>query len=81
LRQHPAASRSGECTSPLACIRSCVGCALIIQSIGLDPSGAVWTDGASNMSRPDPSGAIQIDAEHPSRNRKVVDFLRHRWDQ
>ena len=24
------------------------------------------------MSRLDPSGAIQIDAEHPSRNRKVV---------
>jgi hypothetical protein len=24
------------------------------------------------VSRPDPSGAIQIDAEHPSRNRKVV---------
>jgi hypothetical protein len=43
---------------------------MIIQTIGLDPSGAVWTDGASNLSRLDPSGAIQIDAEHPSRNRK-----------
>jgi hypothetical protein len=61
---------------------------LIIQTIGLDPSGAVWTDEAANLSRPDPSEAVwtdeasnvsrldpseavQIDAEHPSRNRKV----------
>jgi hypothetical protein len=46
---------------------------LIIQTILLDPSGAVWTDSASNVSRPDPSEAIQVDAEHPTRNRKVVD--------
>jgi hypothetical protein len=45
---------------------------LIIQTILLDPSGSVWTDEALNVSRPDPSGADQIDAEHPSRNRKVV---------
>jgi hypothetical protein len=45
---------------------------MIIQTIGLDPSRAVWTDSASNLSRPDPSGTIQIDAEHPSRDRKVV---------
>jgi hypothetical protein len=45
---------------------------LIIQTILLDPSGAVWTDWAGNVSRLDPSGAIQADAEHPSRNRKVV---------
>jgi hypothetical protein len=44
---------------------------LIIQTIGLDPSGAVWTDAASNVSRLDPSGAIPTDAEHPARNRKV----------
>jgi len=44
---------------------------LIIQTIRQDPSGAVWTDEAPNVSRPDPSGAIQIDAEHPTRNRKV----------
>jgi hypothetical protein len=37
---------------------------LIIQTIRLDPSGAVWTDEAVNVSRPDPSGADQIDAEH-----------------
>ena len=53
-------------------IRCSVGCALIIQTIGLDPSGAVWTDEASNLSRPDPSGAVQVDAEHLARNRKVV---------
>jgi hypothetical protein len=45
-----------------------VGCALIIsliiRTILLDPSAAVWTDVASNLSRPDPSGADQIDAEH-----------------
>jgi len=45
---------------------------LIIQTIRRDRSGSVWTDDASNMSRADPSGADQIDAEHPSRNRKVV---------
>jgi hypothetical protein len=33
-----------------------------------DPSVSVWTDEASNLSRPDPSGADQIDAEHPSRS-------------
>jgi hypothetical protein len=48
---------------------------LIIQTILLDPSGAVQTDRASNVSRLDPSGAVQTDCEHPSRNRKVVDFF------
>jgi hypothetical protein len=37
---------------------------LIIQTIPLDPSGAVWTDGPPNVSKPDPSGTVQIDAEH-----------------
>jgi hypothetical protein len=45
---------------------------LIIQTIRLDPSGAVWTDEASNVSSLDPSGAVQADAEHPTRNQKVV---------
>jgi hypothetical protein len=45
---------------------------LIIQTILLDPPRAVWTDGASNVSRLDPAGADQIDANHPTRNRKVV---------
>jgi hypothetical protein len=44
---------------------------MIIQTIGLHPSEAVWTDSASNLSRPDPSGAAQADAEHPTRNRDV----------
>ena len=44
---------------------------MIIQTILLDPSRAVWTESASNLSSLDPSGADQIDAEHPSRNRKV----------
>jgi hypothetical protein len=46
---------------------------MIIQTILLDPTGAVWTDDAGNVSRLDPSGAIQTDAEHPTRNRKVDD--------
>jgi hypothetical protein len=45
---------------------------LIIQTILLDPSGAIWTDGPPDVSRLDPSGAVQIDAEHPTRNRKVA---------
>jgi hypothetical protein len=47
---------------------------LIIQTILLYPSGAIWTDEVPNGSRLDPSRADQIDAEHPSRNRKVVGF-------
>ena len=45
---------------------------LIIQTILLDPSGAVWTDDAGNVSRLDRSGADQVDAEHPSRNRLLA---------
>src|SRR4029450_5205032 len=60
----------------LPCHRYSVGCALIIrlivQTILLYLSGAVWTDGPSNVSRLDPSGADQVDAEHPARNRKVA---------
>jgi hypothetical protein len=44
---------------------------MIIQTILLDPSGAIWTDGPPNVSSLDPSGPDQIDAEHPARNRKV----------
>ena len=44
-----------------------VGCALIIpmiiQAILMDPTGAIWTDEASNVSSSDPSGAVQADAE------------------
>jgi len=45
---------------------------LIIQTILLDPTGAVWTDEAFNVSRLDPSGAVQADAEHPSCNQVQV---------
>jgi hypothetical protein len=44
---------------------------MIIQTILLHPSEAVWTDEAPNVSSLDPSGAVQSDAEHPTRNRKV----------
>ena len=37
---------------------------LIIQRIRRDPTGFVWIDEALNVSRPDPSGPDQIDAEH-----------------
>jgi hypothetical protein len=37
---------------------------LIIQTIRRDPTGSVQIDDPSNVSRPDPSGADQIDAEH-----------------
>jgi hypothetical protein len=45
---------------------------MIIQTIRLLPSGPVWTDEASNVSSLDLTGAVQADAEHPARNRKVV---------
>ena len=47
---------------------------LIIQTIRRDPSGAVWTDGASNVSRLDQSGADQIDAEHQATDLAVWGF-------
>jgi hypothetical protein len=63
-------------------IRFSVGCALIIpmiiQTILLDPSRAVWSDSASNVSRLDPSEADQADPEHPTRNRKHDELLRTR---
>jgi len=37
---------------------------LIIHTIRRNPSGPVWIDDPSNVSRPVPSGADQIDAEH-----------------
>jgi hypothetical protein len=44
---------------------------LIIQTIRWDPSGSVWTDDAFNLSRPDRSGADQMDAEHQATDLKV----------
>ena len=62
LSRRVAAVASDQACVRAACIRSCVGCHLIIpmiiQTIGLDPSGVIWTDGASNVSRLDPSGAV-----------------------
>jgi hypothetical protein len=37
---------------------------LIIQTIRRDRCGSVWTDEAPDVSRPDRSGADQIDVEH-----------------
>jgi hypothetical protein len=63
--------------TPRACHCSPVECALIIrliiQTILLYPSGAVWTDEVPIVSRLYPSGAIQADAKHPTRNWKVED--------
>jgi hypothetical protein len=44
---------------------------LIIQTIRRDPSGSVWIDEASNLSRPDPTGPDQIEAEHQSTDVEV----------
>jgi hypothetical protein len=51
---------------------------LIIQTIRQDPSGPIWTDDPSNVSRPDPSGGDQIDAEHQVTD-LVVSAGRVRW--
>src|SRR5215216_5750519 len=44
---------------------------LIIQMIRRDRTRSVWIDEAFNVSRLYPSGAVQVDVEHPARNRKV----------
>jgi hypothetical protein len=51
-----------ELHSTSAC-ELCLPC-LIIRTIGRDPSGSVQIDEASNVSRPDRSGADQSDVEH-----------------
>jgi hypothetical protein len=93
LRRRQEASqgaRPSRCASPQPCqhrvarlaIRFCVGCPriipMVIHTILLDPSGSIWTDEASNVSRPDPSGAVQVDAEHPPRNRRSSVRIRPR---
>jgi hypothetical protein len=45
---------------------------MIIQTILLSPSGSVWIDAAPNVSRQDPTSAVQADTKHLTRNRKVV---------
>jgi hypothetical protein len=47
---------------------------LIIQTIRRDPSGSVWIDEASDVSRPDRSGADQIDAKHQATDLAVGGF-------
>ena len=56
-----------SCARPELGSSSCLPCLiirLVIQTIRRDPSRSVWTDEAPNVSRPDRSGADQIDAEH-----------------
>jgi hypothetical protein len=52
----------------------CLPCLIIrlIMTIRRHPSGSVWIDEAPNVSRPDPSGADQIDAEHQATELAVV---------
>jgi hypothetical protein len=50
---------------------SCLAC-LIIQTIRRDPTGSDQTDDPSNVSRPDRSGADQIDAEHQATDLAVA---------
>ena len=56
-----------------------VGCALIIPLIIQTIRQDVWSRldrRGINVSRLDPSGAVQVDAEHPTRNRKAEDCER-----
>src|SRR5215211_56853 len=57
----------------------CLIIRLIIQTIRRDPAGSVWTDEAPNVSRPDPTGADQIDAEHQATD-LAVEPGSGRWD-
>jgi hypothetical protein len=68
---HPRVTRGmlSKLPGSLNCL-TCLIIRLIIQTIRLDPSGSVWTDDPSNVSRPDRSGADQIDAEHQARDLK-----------
>jgi hypothetical protein len=60
----------------LSRIRQRIECALIIpmiiQSIRLPPSGPDQIDAVPDVSKPDPTGSVQFDAELWSRNRKVL---------
>jgi hypothetical protein len=42
-----------------------------------DPTGPVWIDEASNVSRLDPSGADQVDAEHQAADLAVGSSTRY----
>ena len=49
---------------------------LIIQTIRRDPSGPDAIDGVPNVSRPDPTGADQSDAEHQATDLAIEEFNR-----
>jgi hypothetical protein len=53
-------------------IRRGIECAVIIQSTNLHPSGSDPIDATPDVSRQDPTSAVQVDAEHLTRNRKVA---------
>jgi hypothetical protein len=67
--------RGWLCRGSVLGIRRKIECALIIpmiiQTILLYPSGAVWTDEAPYVSRQVPFRSAHSDAEHLARNRKV----------
>jgi hypothetical protein len=50
---------------------------LIIQTILPDPFGSGWTDETPNLSRPDTSGADQIDTEHQATELRLVMLIAH----
>jgi len=50
---------------------------MIIQTILLDPTEAVWTDEAANVSRPDPSGPNQVNIEHQPTDLVVLKAAEH----
>jgi hypothetical protein len=47
---------------------------MIIRTIRRDPSRPAWTDDAPNVSRVDPTGADQSDADHPPTDLAVGGF-------
>jgi hypothetical protein len=49
---------------------------LIIRTIRRDPSASVWIEGPSQLSRSDPSGSDQIDAEHQATDLAVRPWRR-----
>jgi hypothetical protein len=48
---------------------------LIVQAIRRDPSGSVWIDEVSNLSRPDRSGADHSDLEHQATDLVLMEFV------
>jgi hypothetical protein len=59
-------------TSRLPSCLTCLIIRLIIQTIRPHPSGPIGIDEAPNLSRADPSGADQTDAEHQATDLAVV---------